>query len=146
MKQVLSLVTDANLLNTRSSNPYTKTPIPGKPSKSGLIGVWHKDNLYLGTGTIRNRNPHPSNIDSQMRSITMTPWSQLFFNKLFFNSLKNQGKEIIPPTHNKCGKKHLLIWKLRPLTCLLCLYLYWLQTKINPNGPLIWTYMRLIYN
>jgi hypothetical protein len=23
-----------------------------KPSKSGLIGVWHKDNLYLGINTI----------------------------------------------------------------------------------------------
>jgi hypothetical protein len=38
----------------------------------------------------------------------MTPWSQLFFNKLFFDSLKNQGRDIIPPTHNKGGKKSLL--------------------------------------
>jgi len=30
---------DANLVITRSRNPYAKTPIPGKPSKSGLIGV-----------------------------------------------------------------------------------------------------------
>ena len=46
--------------------------ILGKPSKSSLIGVWHKDNLYLGTNTIRNRNPHPMNINSYMRSIRMT--------------------------------------------------------------------------
>ena len=50
-------------------NPHAKTPIPGKPSKSGLIGVWHKDNLYLGTSTIENEDPHPTNIDSQMISI-----------------------------------------------------------------------------
>jgi hypothetical protein len=30
---------DANLVITWSRNPHAKTPIPGKPSKSGLIGV-----------------------------------------------------------------------------------------------------------
>jgi hypothetical protein len=30
---------DVNLLNMQSSNPHAKTLIPGKPSKSGLIGV-----------------------------------------------------------------------------------------------------------
>jgi hypothetical protein len=30
---------DANLLNTRSRNSHAKTPIPGKPTKSDLIGV-----------------------------------------------------------------------------------------------------------
>jgi hypothetical protein len=30
---------DANLVITWSCNPHAKTPIPGKPSKSGLIGV-----------------------------------------------------------------------------------------------------------
>jgi len=34
-----NLPTDANLLNTRSGNPHAKIPIPGKPSKSGLIEV-----------------------------------------------------------------------------------------------------------
>jgi len=66
---------------------HAKTPILGKQSKSGLIGVWHKDNLYLGTNTIRNGNPYPTNIDLQMRSIRMTPQSHLFYNKSFFNSL-----------------------------------------------------------
>jgi len=37
-----------------SHNPHSKTSIPGKPSKSGLIEVWYKDNLYLDTSTIRN--------------------------------------------------------------------------------------------
>ena len=37
-----------NLINrAKLWYPYAKTPIPGKPSKSGLIWVWHKDNLYL---------------------------------------------------------------------------------------------------
>jgi len=30
---------DANLVITWSRNPHAKTSIPGKPSKSGLIGV-----------------------------------------------------------------------------------------------------------
>jgi hypothetical protein len=62
-----SIQLDVNLLNMRSSNPHAKTSILGKPSKSGLIGVWHKDNLYLGTSTIGNGNPHPTNIDSRTR-------------------------------------------------------------------------------
>jgi len=55
-----------------------------------LIGVWHKDNF----NTIGNGNPHPTNIDSRMRSIRMTPRSQLFFDKSFFSSLENPGREI----------------------------------------------------
>jgi len=43
---------------TWSHNPHAKTPIPGKPSKSDLIGVWPKDNLYLGTSTIENGKPN----------------------------------------------------------------------------------------
>jgi hypothetical protein len=59
--------------------------IPRKPSKSSLIRVWHKDNLYLGTNTTGNRNPHQTNIDSRTRSIRMTPWSQLFFDSQQYN-------------------------------------------------------------
>ena len=39
------------------SRGHAKTPIHGKPSKSGLIGVWHKDKLYLGISTIGNGKP-----------------------------------------------------------------------------------------
>jgi hypothetical protein len=131
-----------NLLNTWSNNPHVKTPIPRKPSKSGLIGVWHKDNLYLGTSTIGNRNPHPTNIDSWMRSIKMMPRSPLFFDKLFFNSLENQGTKIIPLTHNKCGKRSLLIWKLRNLYMFGYAFIYidsrLKQTLMNPLCGLIW--------
>jgi len=73
-----------------SRNPHEKTPILEKQSKSGLIRVWHKYNLYLGTRNIGNTNPHLTNINSWSRSITMTPRSQLLFDKLFFTSLKNQ--------------------------------------------------------
>jgi hypothetical protein len=94
----------ANLVITWSCNSHAKTPIPGKPSKSGLIGVWHKDNLYLGTNAIENGNPHPTNIDSRTRSIRMTPRRQLFFDKSFFSSLENHGREIISPTHTHTHK------------------------------------------
>jgi hypothetical protein len=70
---------DANLVITWSRNPHAKTPIPKKLSKSGLIGVWHKDNLYPSTSTIENGDPHPTNIDSRTRSTRMTPRRQLFF-------------------------------------------------------------------
>jgi hypothetical protein len=73
--------------------------IPRKPSKSGLIEVWHKDNLYLGTSTIGNRDLHPTNIDSRMRRVQMMPRRHLFFDKSFFSSLENHGREIISPTH-----------------------------------------------
>jgi hypothetical protein len=53
-------IPDANLVITWSHNPHLKTQIPGKPSKSSLIGVWHKNNLYLGTSTIGNGKPPPN--------------------------------------------------------------------------------------
>jgi hypothetical protein len=136
------IISDANLLNKWSSNPYAKTQIPEKPSKSGLIGVWHKDNLYLGTNTIGNENPRPKNIDLGTRSIRMTPQSQLLFDKSFFSFLENQRKEIIPPTHNKCGKRSLLLWKLRNIYISGYAFIYTdsslKQTLRNPICGLIW--------
>jgi len=122
----LDCIIDANLVITWSHNPHAKTQIPGKPSKSGLIGVWHKDNLYLSTSTIGNGDPHPMNIDSRTRSIRMTPRRQLFFNKLFFISLENHGREIIislTHTHKVWLTRSFinLNWNLHVL---LCFYLY----------------------
>jgi len=51
---------EANLVITWSRNPHAKTPIPGNPHKSGFIGVWHKQNLYLGNNTIGNGKPPPN--------------------------------------------------------------------------------------
>ena len=56
----MSIPIDVNLVITWSRNPHAKTSIPGKPSKSGLIGMWHKDNLYPGTITIGNGKPPPN--------------------------------------------------------------------------------------
>jgi len=50
----------------------------------------------------------PTNIDSWTRSIRMTSRSQLLFDKSFFNSLENQGRESILLTHNKYGKLDVL--------------------------------------
>ena len=142
-----SIQLDVNLLNMRSSNPHAKTSILGKPSKSGLIGVWHKDNLYLGTSTIGNGNPHPTNIDSRTRSIRMTARSQLFFDKLFFSSLEKQWMEIIPPTHNKCGKQEVFI-NLNYLTYMSGYAFIYTdsrlkQTLMDPLCGLIWCPLRI---
>jgi hypothetical protein len=95
---------DTNLVITWSRNLHTQTPIPGKPSKSGLIGVWYKDNLYLDANTNRNGDSNPTNIDSRTRSIRMMPRKQLFFDKSFFSTLENHGRQIISPTHTHTHK------------------------------------------
>ena len=117
------LQNDANLVITWSRNQHAKTPIPGKPSKSGLIGVWHKDNLYLSTSTIRNGDPHPTNIDSRTRSIRMMPRRQLFFDKSFFSSLENHGREIISPTHKVRQTRSFISLNCLTLHVWLCPYL-----------------------
>jgi hypothetical protein len=98
------------------------------------------DLAWIVSNTIGNENPHPINIDSRMRSIRMTSRSQLFFNKLFFASSENQEMKIIPPTHNKCGKRSLLIWKLPKPYIYVFIYTdsRLKQTLINPLYGLIW--------
>ena len=67
------------------------------------------------------------------------PWSQLFFNKLFFSSLENQGNEIIQPTHEK---RSLLIWKLCDPYMSSYAFIYndfrLKQTLMNPLCEFIW--------
>jgi hypothetical protein len=123
---------NANLLNTRSSNPHAKTPIPGKPSKLGLIGVWHKDNLYLSTSTIGNGNPHPMNIDSQTRNITMTPRSQLLFDKSFFSSLENQERRLSHQHTTSASKE--VYWSKNCIT-LTCMVMSLFILTLNWNKP-----------
>jgi hypothetical protein len=56
------------------------TLIPKKSSKSNLIGVWHKDNSYLDTSTIRNE-PSSNKYwfanekykDDAMKSVVISP-------------------------------------------------------------------------
>jgi hypothetical protein len=83
-----------------------------KPSKSSLIGVWHKDNLYLGTSTIGNGNPHPMNINSRIRSIRITPRNLLFFDMLFQFFRQPRYGEYLTTHTQSCGKRCLLIWKI----------------------------------
>jgi len=56
-----------------SRNPHAKTSIPRKPSKSGLIEVWHKDNLYLGTSTIENEKPPPNESNESYKDDATKP-------------------------------------------------------------------------
>ena len=99
----------------------------------GLIGVWHKDNLYLGTSTIGNGDPHPTNIDSRTRSIRMTPRRQLFFDKLFFQFFRKPWKGDYltnTNTHTKCSKQEVLLIWIVWLTCLVML-LFILTLDLN---------------
>ena len=139
---------DANLVITWSRNPHTKTPIPRKPSKSGLIGVWHKDNFYLGTSTIGNGDPHPTNIDSRTRSIRMTPQRQLFFDKSFFSSLENHGREIISPTHTHKVRQTRCFINLNSLTYMSGYAFIYITQDLNKPlwTPLRWTYIKPTYN
>jgi hypothetical protein len=47
-------MTDADLVVTQPTREDTNS------CKSGLIGVWHKNNLYPGTSTIENEKPPPN--------------------------------------------------------------------------------------
>jgi hypothetical protein len=97
-----SVVGETLMRTSWSRNTHAKTPISGKPSKSGLIVVWHKDNLHvwkLISALLKTKTPHPMNIDSRTRSIRMSPRRWLFFDKSFFSSLENRGREIISPTN-----------------------------------------------
>jgi hypothetical protein len=94
------------------TQPHAFYQIPRKLSKSGLIGVWHKYNLYLGTNTIGNGNPYPVNIHSRTRSIRMISRSLLFFHK-WFQFFREPRKGEYLTTHTQCcGIRCLLIWKI----------------------------------
>jgi len=111
-----------------SRNPHSKTLIPEKPSKSGLIGVWHQDHLYLGTNTIANGKPPPNKYLFVNEKYKDDATKLVVLRLVVFSSLENQGREIISPTHThtKCGKQEVLLIRiLCNLTCL-WLYLYWL--------------------
>jgi hypothetical protein len=142
MLAIFSYVVDANLVITWSRNPHAKTSIPGKPNKSSLIRVWHKDNLYLGTNTIENENPHQMNIDSWTRSIRMTPRSQLFFDKSFFSFLKKHKRESIPLTHTHKVQQTRIFINLNYLTYISDYVFIYIdsrlkQTLMNPLCRLI---------
>ena len=83
---------------TWSRNPHAKTPIPRKPSKSGLIGVWQKDNLYLPAPTLLEmKKTLTQRILIREREVLGWRHEHLFFDKSFFSSLEYHGREIISP-------------------------------------------------
>jgi hypothetical protein len=87
---------DASLVITGSRKPHAKTPIPEKQSKSGLVGVWHKNNLYLGTNTTGNGKPSPK---------------EYWFANEKYKDDATKRLTLTQHTHTKCGKqKVLLIW------------------------------------
>jgi hypothetical protein len=110
-------VVDANLVITWSRNPHANTPIPGKPSKIGLIEVWHKDNLYLGTNTIENEKTPTQWILIREREVL--GWHHeascsSISSFLFFREPRKGDY----PTNTQVWQRSLFIWKLRNLTCL----------------------------
>jgi len=92
-----------------SRNPYAKTPILGKSSKWGLIGVWHKDNLYLGTNTIGNEKPPPNEYWFANEKYKDDATKPVVLQLVIFSCLENQWRKIIPPTQNKCSKQEVLL-------------------------------------
>jgi len=84
-----------------------------KPNLKRECTVRPRSFVHSRTSTTGNGDPHPMNIDSRTRIIRMTPRRQLFFDKSFFSSLENNGREIISPTHThthtKCGKQEVLL-------------------------------------
>ena len=91
--------------------------IPEKPIKSGLIEVWHKDNLYLRTNTIRNGNPPTQWILIREREVL--GWHHeascsSISSFLFFREPRKGDY----PTNTQVWQRSLFIWKLRNLTCL----------------------------
>jgi hypothetical protein len=107
----LSSNIDANPVITWSRNPHAKKPILGKPSKLGLIGVWHKDNLYAGTSTIGNKKPSTNEYWFANQTYKNDAMKLVVLWLVVFNSLENHGKEIISPTHRltKCGKQEIVL-------------------------------------
>jgi len=105
---------DAKLLITRLSNPHTNDSTPRKPSKSDLIGEWHKSNLYLGTDTIGIK-PLPMNNNLRRRSILDWPHEVSCTLIKRFQSFKEQRKgEYLTHTHNNKLQQNKVIFFNNP--------------------------------
>jgi len=66
------IINDTDLLITWSSNPQWRWYNSWKAKKSGLIGMWHNENLSQGTNIVGIRNPYSTKTNFQMRSIIRT--------------------------------------------------------------------------
>jgi hypothetical protein len=70
---------------------------PEKPSKLGLIGVWHK--LVPRQQYYWKWKLPPKKYWFANEKYKDDTTKSLFFDNLFFSSLENHGREIILPTH-----------------------------------------------
>jgi hypothetical protein len=108
--------------------PTIKIEIWSRKAKIGLIGVWHNKNLPQGTNTIGMSR--------------MTPRSQLIFVK--WNSVCSRTEECKNHSHKlKLKNSEVIIIKGCRNFCYMSFNSSW---KFNPNGPLMWTYIRPTQN
>jgi hypothetical protein len=118
-------LSDANLVITK---PTIKIEIWSWKAKIDLIGMWHNGNLPQDTNTIGLSR--------------MMPRSQLIFNKS--DSVRSRTEEY--KNHSqmlKLKNSEVIIIKAVKILAYMSLNSSW---KINPNGPLMWTYMRPTQN
>ena len=119
------ITTDANLVVTQ---PTIKIEIWSRKAEIGLIWVRHNGNLPQGTNTIGMSR--------------MTPRSQLIFDKS--DSVRSRTEECKNHSHTlKLKNSEVIIIKAAEIVAYMSLNSSW---KLNPNGPLMWTYMRSTQN
>jgi len=124
---VLEPSSDTNWCEPRDhvvTQPTIKIEIWSRKAEIGLIGVWHNGNLPQGTNTIEFSR--------------MTPRSQLIFDKS--DLVRSRTEECKNHSHMlKLKNSKVIIIKAAEILAYMSLNSSW---KINPNGPLMWTYMR----
>ena len=110
------------------TQPTIKIEIWSRKAEIGLIGVWHNENLLQGTNTIGLSR--------------MMPRNQLIFDKS--DSVRSRTEECKNHSHMlKLKNSEVIIIKAAEILAHMSLNSSW---KINPNGPLMWNYMRSTQN
>jgi hypothetical protein len=110
------------------TQPTIKIEIWSRKAEIGLIGVWHNGNL-----------PQVTNTTGLSR---MTPWIQLIFDKL--DSVRSRTEKYKNHSHTlKLKNSKVIIIKAAEILAYMSLNSSW---KINPNRPLMCTYMRSTQN
>jgi hypothetical protein len=110
------------------TQPTIKIEIWSWKAEIGLIGVWHNGYLPQGTNTIGLSR--------------MMPRNQLIFDKS--DSVRSRTEECKNHSHTlKLKNSEVIIIKAVKILAYMSLNSSW---KINPNRPLMWTYMRFTQN
>ena len=109
---MIAIQTNPFMMQTSwSRNPHAKAPILEKSSKSGLIGVYHKDNLYLRTNTIGNASTQLILI--REREVYGWCHKDSCSSISHFQSFREPRKGDYPTNTQQEQQRSLLIWKLR---------------------------------